>query len=77
MCGSHKSAGGLRTAFSQTGGGLAQHNQRRITGKGGAETDRQTSMATEEKMRGDSKRREGVKGKMTEGWECMESHMEC
>lgn len=32
--GSHKSAGGLRTAFSRAGGGLAQHNQRRITGSG-------------------------------------------
>ena len=32
--GSHKSAGGLRTAFSRAGGGLAQHNQRRITGRG-------------------------------------------
>ena len=32
--GSHKSAGGLRTAFSRAGGGLAQRNQRRITGSG-------------------------------------------
>lgn len=39
--GSHKSMGGLRTAFSQAGGGLALHNQRRrITWREG-ETGRQ------------------------------------
>lgn len=33
--GFHKSTGGLRTAFSGAVGGLAQHNQRRITERPG------------------------------------------
>jgi len=74
-CGSNKSAGGLRTAFSQASGGLAQHNQRRITGReretAGGRGKYTASIAT------DSENREGVNGKMTGERDCVENSMEC
>lgn len=54
-------------AFNQAGGGLAQHNQSRITGVGGTERQVEADRRQREhKIKVGGERREGVKEKMTE-----------
>lgn len=80
MSGSTKSMGSLRTAFSQAGGGLSQHNQRRMArGKERrreAQAGRQHS-GREQSTKRVSKGRVGMKEKMTGESDCMLHPMVC